>query len=166
MKSVQLFVVPLVLAMFVSTGFAQETETRSEQDFSKQAKMLHGEWQGDKEKTAEAIKGMEGLDDAMMEMILAQVKEITVNFGDGTYNVTIGPMEMAGKWKVTADESKDDDHKIKIFCEPNEDVQGQEDKNFEIHFMGDTHVKMTDLDDGGPPIVLVRKTDDDKEEDG
>ena len=166
MRSIQLFVVPLAVAIFVSASFAQDTDTKADKkDFAKAAKMLHGVWSGDAEKTAEAIKEMDDLemDEAMVGMILERVGLIEVDFQDGTFNVMIDEQEMSGDWKVTAVEKDDKSPALKIHVMPAEDSEGEE-KNFKIHFLGKTHIKMIDLDDGGPPIVLARKVDKDKDE--
>ncbi|MGI9518035.1 MAG: hypothetical protein ACR2NP_13360 [Pirellulaceae bacterium] len=154
MKS-NLFAIPLALAICVSACYGQETETSSDtQDFAKEAKMLHGAWAGDSEKTAEEIKDMEGMDEAMVDMVIERVKLINVHFHDGTFAVEIAGEEMKGTWEVTAAEEKDDMQTIKIHVMPDEDSVGEE-KHFEIHCMGETHIKMIDQD-GGPPIVLKR----------
>ena len=154
MRSIQLFAVPLALAFCVSTSYAQETDTKT--DFTKVAKMLHGEWAGDAEMTAEEIKKMDDENvEAMKDMILEQVGSMEVIFKDGTYDVAMAGMELAGTWKVTDAAKKDDTQVVNIHTVPEEGTQGEE-KNFEIHFVGDKHIKMIDSD-GGPPIVLARK---------
>ena len=47
---------------------------------------------------------------------------------------------------------------------PDENSDGHEEKNFEIHFVGKTHIKMIDLNESGPPIVLKRAGTDKKKE--
>ena len=161
MKSIQLLAIPLALAICVSTSLGQETENKDDKILAKAGKMLHGTWTGDADKTAEEIKKMEDLDldESMMEMILEQVVTIEANFKDGTYEVVIGDREMSGDWKVKKVKRKDKTRILTAFFAPDEDSEG-EDKNFEIHFMGKTHMKMIDLDDGGPPIVLKRQVKD------
>ena len=160
MKTTHLLAIPLALAICVSTGFAQESNADNDQDFAKAASLLHGDWTGDAEKTAEAIKDMEDmeLDESMMEMILEQVKAIKIQFADGTFEVAIAGQEMAGEWEVTGAKEKDGKQAVMIHVSPNEESQGEE-KNFKIHMLGDTHMKMIDMDEGGPPIVLKRESE-------
>lgn len=161
MKSI-LFAIPLALAICVSPCLAQETETSSDtQDFAKMAKLLHGNWAGDADKTAEEIKAMEdpGMEEAMIDMVLEQVKLIQITFQDGTFMVMINDQEMTGTWEVTGAEEKDGKQAVMIHVAPDEEAAGEE-KNFEIHIMGDTHMKMIDLDMEGPPLVMQRKDED------
>ena len=160
MKS-SLFVIPLALALCVSVCYGQDTG-----DFADAAKLLHGQWAGDVDKTAEAIKAMEdsGMNEAMMEMMLEQVKAIELEFSDGKFQVLIGGQEMSGTWEVKGVEEKDGNQAVTIHVMPADESTGEE-KNFEIHVMGDTHMKMIDLDMPGPPLVMQRKAEEDEESD-
>ena len=166
MRLIQLVAVPLAIAICVSVTHAQETETKLDNKvLAKASKMLHGMWVGDGEKTAEEIEKLEDLplEDAMIDMLLERVKSIKASFKDGTFEVEVGERKMAGAWKVTKIERKDDARVLTVNFAPDEESEAEE-KNFELHFKGKKHMKMIDLGEDGPPIVLKRKATDKKEE--
>lgn len=158
MKSIQLLSIPLVVAICVSTTFGQETKKQDDKkDLAKAGTYLHGVWNGDADKTAEEIKKMKDLDlsEDMIKGMLEQVGSIEVEFEDGKFSVAFGDQEMAGEWEVTKMKKKEKTWIIEIKTVTDEDSGGEE-KNFEIHFLGKTHMKMVDLDDQGPPIVMKK----------
>lgn len=166
MKSIQFFLaVPLAVAICVSTNFAQETKTKgdSKKDFAKAAKMLHGVWICDTDKTVKEIEKQDlDMEDSMIEMMLERIKTIKMNLTDGEFDVQIGDQEMIGEWEVKKVKRKDKKRVLTVHFAP-DDEEG-EDKNFEIQLMGKTHMKMVDIDQDGPPIVMKRKTKEEKKD--
>lgn len=159
MRFNKLSAIPFALMIGVSASFAQETDTRSDQEeFAEVAKMLHGVWAGDADKTAEEIKKMEDaeLDEGTIESLLDRVRSIELEFQEGTFSVLIGDQTMSGEWTVTAAAEKDDIQTLTIGIMPDgaEGVQ----KNFEVWLTSETEIKMIDLDEEGPPFVMGRKT--------
>jgi hypothetical protein len=169
MKSVSLLLIPLIAAFCVTASVGQvatQKQKDKKADIKTVAKQLHGKWIGDKEKTAEQIKKMKDLELAedMVEMVLEQVGNIEVEFNkDGTFDVSIADRTMAGDWESKKVKIVDKKNALVIKTETDEASGGQE-KNFEIHFIGKTHMMMKDMDEGGPPIVLKRAKTDKKKD--
>jgi hypothetical protein len=165
MKSVYLFAVPWMLAICVSAVYGQDTTTTEDDAaMAKAAKMLHGVWAGDREKTRDEMKKAEDLelDEDMIEMMLEQIDSIKCEFKDGRFDVSFGDVEISGEWKVTKVKQEDDATVLTIHTSPDDDSEHEE-KNFDVHFIGKTHMKMVDLD-GGPPLVMKRKEADKKDD--
>ena len=159
MKSIRLLLLPLIAALMISPLAAQEVKkTDDDKAVKSAAKKLVGIWKGDADKTEEQIDKMKDADfeDNTVDMVLQMVEDISVEFKkDSTFEVSFGDQEMAGDWEAKKAKTKGKKTILTVYTKT-EEAAGGEEKSFEIHFLGKTHIMMVDMDENGPPIVLKK----------
>ncbi len=155
-KLQKLFIIPLAIAFLANVAMAQE-EKKDDKVIEKGSAALVGNFKGDKEMTAKGMeKEGEEFDENLVNMVLETVGQISVNFKkDNTFEVSMSGQEMSGDWEVKKAKKKKDVYVLEVYTETSEG----EEKNFSIE-VSKKHIKMTDLDDGGPTICFKRQAKD------